>query len=343
MKKVFIHAYTEQNLGDDMFIEYLCNRYPTVDFYIFCKNCYETALSKISNLNILKHTEYHFSTDFYLQIIIGGSIFMQSVNKGIFKKYSSDKKNKIFDVPTYIIGANFGPYKSIFFRLLYKHWFKSIDGIVFRDRYSYDLFRLNNMAWAPDILFNYNLPDISTKRIVSISCIKQNFRSGLNDYNEDLYFQKLAEVAEIYSRLGFSINLAAFSKAQEDDIAAKMIYNFLSPQAKSMTEISIYQGNIDTFLKKLLSSSYIIGTRFHSVILGWNAGIPVFPICYNSKLKNAIDSYEFKGNYVDISKICDIDFSYIDLNRTVEIGVDTKKLKKEANNHFLILDELLKE
>ena len=343
MKRVFIHAYTEQNLGDDMFIKYLCNRYPEVDFYLSCKDYYAAAFNKICNLNILDEFKYSRSMNFDLQIVIGGSIFMQSVNKNIFEKYASDKKIKIPNIPTYIIGANFGPYKSKIFRLLYKHWFKSIDGIVFRDEYSYNLFRFSNMRWAPDILFNYDFPDLVTKKIISVSCIKQNRRSGLSNYNEELYFKKLAEILEIYSRLGFSINLTAFSTVQGDDIAAKTIYNLLSIQAKSVAEISVYQGNIDRFLKQILSSAYIIGTRFHSIILGWNAGIPVFPICYNSKSKNAISSYGFKGNYIDIDKISETDFQYIDLNRTIGTGVDIKDLKNEAENHFLILDKVLKE
>ena len=37
MKKVFLHTYSEQNLGDDMFVKYICDRYQHVEFYIVCK------------------------------------------------------------------------------------------------------------------------------------------------------------------------------------------------------------------------------------------------------------------------------------------------------------------
>ena len=342
MKKILIHAKTEKNLGDDIFIYYLCNRYPFVDFYVYYKDDCIT-LNKLSNLYILKNIELIKTIQFNLQIFIGGSIFMQSINKNILQKYRSDKKIRIQGVPTYIIGANFGPYQSKIFPLLYKHWFKNIDQIVFRDEYSYDLFQLNNMSWAPDILFNYCLPIVRTEKMVSISCIKKNFRSGLCDYNENVYFQKLAQIANKYCELGYSILLAAFCISQEDNIAAQMIYNLLSPCTKAKTEILIYQGDINEFLSNFLASSFIIGTRFHSIILGWSANIPVFPICYNSKLKNAIDSYCFTGNYAYINKMENITFAYVDFNRNKTTNIDIHHLKNSSRKHFILLDQILKE
>ena len=343
MKKIFLHAYTEQNLGDDMFIEYLCNRYPSSQFYIICKDCYKKALETIPNLTIFSSDEFLQHIDFNLQIFIGGSIFMQSNNKGIFEKYSLDQKKKLQGVPTYVIGANFGPYKSKIFLSLYKHFFKGVEQVVFRDKYSYELFQLRNTSWAPDILFNYPLPNTTRKKMIAISCIKKNQRSGLKEYNEASYFQKIAEIAEEYTKMNFEINLTCFSKTQGDDVAAQTIYNMLSPMAKSMTKILVYQGDINSFLKIFLSSAYIIGSRFHSVILGWSAGISFFPICYNSKFNNALCSYGFKGNYANIDKITGLDFSYFDFNRNTYSSLNRDFLKNKANNHFLFIDKILKE
>lgn len=343
MEKVLIHAYAEQNLGDDMFVEYLCRRYPFVSFCVYCREEYATAFRSISNLTILDLNEYHNYKDFCLQIVIGGSIFMQSSTKSVFKKYSVDKKRLIPNIDTYIIGANFGPYQSGFFLYLYKHWFKSLNEISFRDKYSYDLFHLSNMRWAPDILLNYSLPKTFPRKAISISCIKKSIRSGLGDYNESAYFQKLAHISKCYSQLGYKIVLACFSKEQGDDIAAKIIYNLLPPHVQSTTEIIVYNGMIENFLKIFLSSVYIVGTRFHSIILGWNAGIPAFPICYNSKLEHAIKSYGFEGNFIDIDKIDTVDFAYIDSNREPPKMIPRQTMSEEANKHFLSLDSIFRE
>lgn len=344
MKNVLISAYAKQNLGDDMFITYLCHKYPNINFHIFCETDYQKAFKDILNLNVINDLKIIDRRDYDMQIVIGGSIFMQSSTKSIIQKYSIDKKTLLAVKPTCVIGANFGPYTSIAFLALYKQLFKKVEKISFRDEYSYKLFQLKNIFWAPDILFNYPLPD--NKRCdntILISCIKKNSRSGLIDYDEDIYIKQLTSAAECYSSNGFKISLACFSKIQEDHIAAQTIYNNLSHDAKLNTEIIIYNGNINNFLKKFLSASYIIGTRFHSVILGLSAGIPVFPICYNSKLKNALLSYEFKGNYIGIDKIGTIDFSYIDLNRKTNKLININNLKQNSNNHFEFLDKILEE
>lgn len=153
----------------------------------------------------------------------------------------------------------------------------------------------------------------------------------------------MSYIAEEYAKRNYSINLTCFSKVQEDDVAAKIIYNLLSPATKSVTEVSIYQGNIDSFLKNFLSSSYIIATRFHSAILGWNAGIPFFPVCYNDKFNNALDSYDFKGNIINIDKLDEVDFSFIDYNRKSFSNSNINFLKSKANSHFSTIDKILKE
>lgn len=343
MKKVFLHTYSEQNLGDDMFVKYICDRYQHVEFYIVCKAPFKRAFLNISNLIIFSTNDFLKDTNFDLQIFIGGSIFMQSNNKGVYKKYHIDCKRRLDNIPTYIIGANFGPYSSKLFLFLYKSFFKKSEQVVFRDEYSYRLFDLKNMNWAPDILFKYQLPNVIHKKEVAISCIKKNNRSGLRNFDEGLYFKKMSYIAEEYAKRNYSINLTCFSKVQEDDVAAKIIYNLLSPATKSVTEVSIYQGNIDSFLKNFLSSSYIIATRFHSAILGWNAGIPFFPVCYNDKFNNALDSYDFKGNIINIDKLDEVDFSFIDYNRKSFSNSNINFLKSKANSHFSTIDKILKE
>ena len=36
MKKVFIYAYLAQNLGDDLMVRILCERYPHIKFQNLC-------------------------------------------------------------------------------------------------------------------------------------------------------------------------------------------------------------------------------------------------------------------------------------------------------------------
>ena len=52
MKKVFIHAYAAGNLGDDLLIRILCERYPRVQFRIFADHTYKERFKDICNLSV---------------------------------------------------------------------------------------------------------------------------------------------------------------------------------------------------------------------------------------------------------------------------------------------------
>src|SRR5699024_6589693 len=89
------------------------------------------------------------------------------------------------NLPTYIIGANFGPYKDKRFLEKYKHHFSQYTGICFRDMYSYNLFKqLPNVKMAPDAVFTL----YTNKRVkprtncLGISPISLKKRGDLKSY-----------------------------------------------------------------------------------------------------------------------------------------------------------------
>ena len=54
MKKILIKAYAQLNLGDDLFIKMLCERYRDVEFYLFANSEYENLKGiESNNLKIL--------------------------------------------------------------------------------------------------------------------------------------------------------------------------------------------------------------------------------------------------------------------------------------------------
>lgn len=52
MKRVFIHAYAAGNLGDDLMIRILCERYPKVKFLICADESYKLRYSDLKNLHV---------------------------------------------------------------------------------------------------------------------------------------------------------------------------------------------------------------------------------------------------------------------------------------------------
>lgn len=109
--KVFIEAYLYGNLGDDLFLDILSERYPNTEF-ITVSHFYEPISEQVKvhndrwlgKLIPLRKIQKFYAKKCDLVVSIGGSMYIEGVSEmspvaDFGKKY-------------YIIGANFGPYDS---------------------------------------------------------------------------------------------------------------------------------------------------------------------------------------------------------------------------------------
>lgn len=77
MRKIFLYAYDRINLGDDLFIRTICNRYPNVKFYLWSKKYNEKVFDDVKNLKVLdKNSKY---LTFYIRFIC---LFILDTNLG---------------------------------------------------------------------------------------------------------------------------------------------------------------------------------------------------------------------------------------------------------------------
>ena len=153
MKKIFVYAYMAQNLGDDLMVRILCDRYPNAQFYLYSDKFYKTAFKDIKNLIIyssedkevkfwnkaLKHIKK--TTNGFMErlmekcdatVHIGGSVFIQhNDDYSAFLKADADLRK--FSKKVYLIGSNFGPYKDEQSYLDYHQLLSTYDGVSFRD------------------------------------------------------------------------------------------------------------------------------------------------------------------------------------------------------------------
>lgn len=60
MKKIKVNAYLNANLGDDLFIKVLCERYKNVSFHICGNKLYKETLKSIKNVKLYK-TDHIYS------------------------------------------------------------------------------------------------------------------------------------------------------------------------------------------------------------------------------------------------------------------------------------------
>ncbi len=345
--KVFLKAYINKNLGDDIFIDMVSKRYPNTNFLIDGNACYFNNNNlTFYNKNILKkiigkllyyisfkrvNYETLMSLKCDLSILIGGSMFIEnkSENLPILKK------------PLFIIGSNFGPYNSSEYIEKSKKIFSRAADVCFRDKKSYNLFKeLPNVRYSTDIVFSYKNPNIKVKnnKQVIFSVIDCDFKEKeLGKNYREKYENTILSLINFFQKKRYKIVLMSFCKAQGDEEAIKRI----KEKCKSNVSCYFYDGNIEEAINVIAGSSIVVGTRFHANILGMLYGKTILPIAYSEKTINILKDMKYKGKILDVRNLDDFDISSLtddDLNYKIDIS----KQVKLAESHFKNIDKLLK-
>ncbi|MGN0383576.1 MAG: polysaccharide pyruvyl transferase family protein [Eubacterium sp.] len=361
--KVFVYAYDRINFGDDLFIHTLCNRYPDVNFYLWSKKYNIKTFKSVKNLKVLDqdskflnflkrlHPSLYSRYKCRMEekcnavVYIGGSIFIEYDNwEQILTWWDYEALNRKF----YILGANFGPYKTEAYRNKLADILANVEDVCFRDKYSFDLFKnVDKVRYAPDILFNYDFANISNKKQIFISvidCASRN--SGLDKLsdNEEKYINLISKYIKSYAENGYSIILSSFCKIENDEESVEKIINQLSVEVQNKVNIINYDGtNTDKLTSAIADSELVIASRFHASVLGFAANKPVFPIVYSDKTINILKDLSFEGKYIDIRKLDGNSYvEPINIQYDKQVINDIKSIKKKSCEHFCKLDILLK-
>lgn len=354
MKKALIIAYAKKNLGDDLFIHVLVNRYKNTKFFLCSRTVYNKDCFKFRNLklinpyivkslnNISNNLNNHklncnnlLSRVCDATVLIGGSMFIQNSDMNIIKHQVKERflhlKNKY-----YILGSNFGPYKDKEYHNLHSEVFEKAEDVSFREEHSYKLFEdLKNTKYASDIVFSLDVKNINvvkSKKVI-ISVIDLSFRKELFEYKE-IYEQKIKETIEYLVKNGYEVTLMSFCKFEGDENAIRNILKLVENSVKSKVFNYNYDGNIDEALSIIADSEVIFATRFHAMILGLLFGKTVIPIVYSKKTLNVMKDLDFKGDYIKIEEFNNFDISSLNLNYTLDISKEIL----DSQRHFEKLD-----
>lgn len=361
--KVLIDAYCRQNLGDDLFIYSLVQRYKDIDFYIFVREEYKGKYDLYDNLTVFyenKENIYDYDINGYKRnysediikdmdsvIVIGGSIFMQNSE---WKYWQIERYDILFDlckdkIPVFFIGCNFGPYYDEEYVLTYRKIFSQARDICFRDKFSYNLFKdIPNVRLASDVIFSLNSKNFVTKKekAIGISLIDLTERSKLVEYKNE-YLKKLSQIITKFYSKDYKINLFPFCKFEGDEKAVDDLMNLLSGDIKKKISIIKYDRNIEQFLKKLYSNKVMICTRFHSIVLALLFKQRFFPIFYSDKSKNMLDDINYFGKSCYIKDISNIDSDdlYKYLTDVFYKKTNAKYSINSSKNQFSEFDKLV--
>ncbi|QGH36256.1 hypothetical protein GI584_20400 [Gracilibacillus salitolerans] len=363
MKKVMIYAYSNLNLGDDLFIKLLCERYTNTQFLLYAPKGYKKLFEDLQNISIFPSDTLLVKVgNFIFRVLkvnrpflrtkiakkcdaavnIGGSIFMQVNNwKNQFEnKEGMQIKNK----PFYLLGANFGPFIDSEYFLAYKNLFSKYTDICFRDSYSYELFKdLPNVRLADDIVFQLkeDLKIKEEKNNVVISVIRPSVRKQLENYDE-IYYKKIKDTIIYLNEKGYYVTLMSFCEKEGDKEAVEEILELLPDRNKIKVKKHYYKYNIKEALQTIANSKFVVATRFHAMILGWVFNKPVFPIVYSQKMTNVMKDVGFDGLYTDFNQLENLDVA--DVYKGMQLNlIDVSKQAKKSEQHFMQLDKYLLE
>lgn len=359
-KNILIKAYINKNLGDDLFIKILAEKFLKQNFIIVInKKIFSNDYLNFKNLKRIKGFRildfiirklkgiYIFSEIIAYKlnkcdkiIEIGGSIFMEKVGKNyhlIQRKSLKELYGKYF-----ILGANFGPYNSNEFLEEYYNFFSECSDVCFRDIYSYSLFKnLPNIRYAKDIVFSLNVEEYAEKEYILISVIKPSIRKELFDKDNE-YYNTIKNVAVDFLENGKKVKLMSFCKNEGDEEAIEEILKITPKSFRDKIGKYYYDGNIEDALEIIGKAEAVVATRFHAMILGFIYRKKVYPIAYSKKTTNVLEDLEFKGNYCSFDNLSKISYEKIMENEVLDENI-LELARKDAERHFEKLDLFLKE
>ena len=298
--KIFIMAYARKNLGDDIFIKMLLEKYSQIDFYIKINDeKFVEQLAKNNNLHILigEDTDeelYKMNVEEYDgYVYIGGSIFMEGgkVYNLSHKFLDFVERCKEKNIPFCYISSNYGPYQTQeYFDLSIKN-FKTCTDICFRDRYSYELFKdIENIRYAPDFIFSYNLKrQEKIKNSIGISVINIEEREKISHLATE-YHEFLGNTIKKYVSEGNDVYLYSFCEHEGDELIVEKISKEFA-NCENVKYIK-YDGDIEKFLEIYSKMEYMICARFHAMILSCIARQKMFVMSYSLKIDNVIKDLE---------------------------------------------------
>lgn len=364
---VLLFACIEKNIGDDLFIKTLCDRYPNTNF-IISKDAKYGSIREIDNLKFSLALKYWSLLNsivgrnmfrriikktgcLFLKILIGSHDYGIMIVGNAFKNYCYEGSWQIkwledrrkLTNKFYLISTNFGPFYDNRWVSDCKKIFENIDDVCFRDEKSYYYFQsLRNVRFAPDAIFSMDCKKNGNhdKRIV-ISVIDCSFpfredwiKNCTNDYE-----YKMIEIADYFTDNGYEVVLFN-SNAKQDEPASYRIKE--GSRNKKKIQIYNYDGNIEDAIDLLSCSSLIVGTRLHTVILSLLLNVPVFPIVYDIKLLGVLNSCGFTEEYIDIKDISKITLEEIINSIEKYSFVLDDSFIKLSNQQFEEIDKVLK-
>ena len=346
---VILFACIEKNIGDDLFVETICHRYPEIEFYI-TEDAQYGSLKRLNNLHFSKALKKwiryagvsslsplkNLAADNICKVIsllfpkIDGSVYIVG---NAFKnmKYEGPwqilwlKRRASISNNFFILSTNFGPYNNSKWVEDTKKVFSKCTDVCFRDENSYRLFSdLSNIRYSPDAIFSLGKKKTINNGDVLFSVIDGKMPEREHLYSDcaiQKYESLFAELIDYYVRDNTNVKII-LSNSSQDRKAADRIIGMCSSNSVEIVE---YDGNLEKIKNLFENSSIIYSTRLHTTILGVLYGLKVIPFIYDEKVENVLNSIKFDEQKYHISQI--------------DASVKASEIVEKVTNYHFELDD----
>ncbi len=379
MKTIILQFYSSLNFGDDLFVKTFSDYFDECAIRLIVNpRCIPHGLGKNVTVHPYSYINFFWEklrslsdhsrkieavvqkcADFCLSrvqshadafVLIGGSIFMEHAMDCPELDFTA-RARPDFTIRSYmqnrgnafVIGANLGPAYSEGYWTSVRQTLLKYKHVCLRDYASYSMVSdLPHVQYAPDILFLVPKPNVKAERKTVVISVMDISRMTRNQEIITAYYRLLCDVADRFSQMGMAVTLVSLCGADGDEEAAQKI---IAGGGTFVHRVStcFYRGDMQPILELFAKASFVVASRFHSLIFALSFGKPVFPIVYNCKTAHYLQDLQFSGNYSDLKSLPKTSCTDVLYNFEKNIVTDCQEHKQYAENQFLALREYLEE
>jgi colanic acid/amylovoran biosynthesis protein len=300
---IIVSAYLDNNIGDDLMLKLLAQRFTEHEFYLYTnKSVITKTFESFANVFVKPlHCQKIDIKQSKVFLTIGGSLFVDlntfrgQINR--IRRIFYIKKLKRLGKKIVTLGCNLGPYTGKIGLLLTKWELRNNNLVTVRDIESLNIIKrmrsVKNYYLGNDIVYNFKKEKIDDPKSIGLGI--SAYRSLKNgEINIKNYIQ-LAKIADNYiEKTEKNVGIFAFDSEFENDVSAA---HHIYAQSNRKDKISIYTylGDSEVFIENISKCEKFIAIRFHSAILADILNIPFYPIVYSNKMDNLLNDLDYSG------------------------------------------------
>jgi len=328
--KIQINGYFDRNFGDDMMIRTIASQLPEHDFYIASA---AEVFTPFATQNNIHRTDEELPDADAKALIIGAGFQISGMIPEIYALYEYFGRKRSKKHPkTAIIGCSIGTFRDPLAKFLMADIIRQNSLITCRDRYSEEFLKKvakrSAVKCHPDILFG--LDDKLVLPKTGENCVGITLACPQSEMLET-YCERLSRLADRLTAAGKKVLLFCFDVGRENDIKiAKRITELC--ERKELIETISHTDDGTSIMQGFSRCSFVVCTRFHSVVLSLVTKTPFAAVSYNPKTVNMLCDIGYTGKVYDINSF-DPDEIFAYLTSGISPAVVPEDYSRKARLH----------